>query len=476
MKVMSRLNKLQYLERITEVTEENIAKYYCIVAALYEECAYSDALKGFKRLNAYNGDFFFYLVPYIERCDFLLKTAPKEKEVKSLSVFHKLGFVKENITKAFSKNTIRCKHCGQWTYSEFEHRQFDYCAHCSSEQPALSIRSDSWEEMELKEASSKFFNKMVQEHPVEYEEWKKLKTILIENQAIKSSEMNNWIDYQIKVLRHIQGTSWYRQAISYRDMGDIINAIKCLKKTLELDPSQPEIWEQLALLYKSVGSSSNCLRAYGEAKKEWCRISASWSRFMYAKKGWDYAKKALGYLERAQKIDPKKTEILLKKAELLERLKRFEEALEIYALVLITRPGDDELLSRKAGALKSLGLYEQAIEAYDQAINMRPDDWRLWFYRSEALIELMKLDEALESTEKCIEIGSVNNSVFGPYALYQRASIFAIKGDNAKALKDLAKAIILYKDELAIDIKSTTRKDIAFKNVWGDPEFKKITE
>jgi len=472
---MNRLTKkLFYLDLNTKITEETLAKYYSTVAALYDECNYSEALKGFNRLIAYNGDFSFYLIPYIERCNFLLKTPIIEREVKNLSLLKKLGFVKENITKAFSNNFIRCKHCGQWTRSEFESRRWESCFHCSSKQPALSVYSDSWGGLALHGDSAKFLNQMMREHPVEYGEWIKLATQLQENRAIISSGPNDWIDYQVRVLKHIQSSSWYRRAINYREMEDFNNAILCLNKTLELDPSQPDIWEQLGMLYQSAGAKKESSEAYEKALKEWCRLSEFWCRFRFSKNSGEWLERGLKYLERAQKIDPNNLELWLKKADILEGLTRFTEALGIHNLVLNMRPADDDLLHRKARSLMGLGLFEQAIEVYDQAVNIKPDNEVLWFYRSEALIKLMKLDEALSGTDKCIELSSINNSPFGGIALYQRAQISALKGDKARTLADLAKAIAL-EDRMPVGAEEA-KKDIAFKNLWDDPDFIKIMD
>ena len=317
---------------------------------------------------------------------------------------------------------------------------------------------------------------MMREHPIEYGEMKKLNAHLRENRAIDPSGPNDWVDYQVRVLKHIQSSSWYRQAIYYRDMGDLSNAILCLNKTLELDPSQPEIWEQLGMLYQSAGAKKESLEAYEKALKEWCRLSESWCRFRFSKSknAGEWLERGLKYLERAQKIDPNNLELWLKKADILEGLTRFTEALGIYNLVLNTRPADDDLLHRKARTLMGLGLYEQTIEVYDQAVNLRPDNELLWFFRSNALIKLMKLDEALSGTDKCIELSSIINSAFGPLALYQRAQISALKGDKAKTLEDLAKTIAL--EDGTLSLAKEAKKDIAFKDLWDDLEFIKITD
>ena len=56
-------------------------------------------------------------------------------------------------------------------------------------------------------------------------------------------------------------------------------------------------------------------------------------------------------------------------------------------------------------------------------------------------------------------------------AWFNRACLYSVLKNKEEALSNLKKAI-----ELAIDLKKIARKDGAFKDLWEDEDFKKLTE
>ncbi|MFA4986573.1 MAG: tetratricopeptide repeat protein, partial [Candidatus Brocadiia bacterium] len=125
------------------------------------------------------------------------------------------------------------------------------------------------------------------------------------------------------------------------------------------------------------------------------------------------------------------------------------------------------LMSSKDGRL------EDAIAAYDRAIALDPQHGNAHNLRGVVLGKLGKLDEALAAYDKAIASGTAKAS-----SSYNRACaharLFANSGDTerrVKALSDLGVAI-----RLDGKYKLMARKDDAFKALWNDPEFKKLTE
>jgi tetratricopeptide (TPR) repeat protein len=116
--------------------------------------------------------------------------------------------------------------------------------------------------------------------------------------------------------------------------------------------------------------------------------------------------------------------------------------------------------------------YSKALELYEKAIELKPDYADAWSNKGVALGELNQYEEALNAFDKAIELKP--DLILTPHyaiAWYNRACIYSLKREKEKALSDLKKAI-----ELDISNKQKAKEDEDFKNLWDDPDFKKLVE
>jgi tetratricopeptide (TPR) repeat protein len=108
----------------------------------------------------------------------------------------------------------------------------------------------------------------------------------------------------------------------------------------------------------------------------------------------------------------------------------------------------------------------EALKAFDKAIALNPKHEAAWSDRGSVLNRLGKYDEAIKSCDKAIELAPKWAD-----PLYSRACAYAGKGDKTNALADLKQAI-----ELQPSLKAEAVKEAGFKNLYSDPDFKKLTE
>ncbi len=153
----------------------------------------------------------------------------------------------------------------------------------------------------------------------------------------------------------------------------------------------------------------------------------------------------------SKSVDNKQKEYLEKTIEF------FEKAIEV-------EPDNASAWYNKGTALGKLGKLDEAIKAFDKAIEIEPDIASAWNNKSTALGKLGKLDEAIKALDKAIEIEPDNAS-----AWYNHACVYSMMGKKEKALSDLKKAIDLDKS-----FKEEAKKDMDFKNLFDDENFKKI--
>lgn len=115
---------------------------------------------------------------------------------------------------------------------------------------------------------------------------------------------------------------------------------------------------------------------------------------------------------------------------------------------------------------QAITLYRQVIESGDLS---KAREWCLsasYCQRGYAWHEKGDYDKAIADYTKCVQI----NPKFA-WGWYKRASAYAYKGENKKALSELKQAITLDKS-----LKTIAKKDEAFKALWDYKDFRQLVE
>ncbi|MDE3069042.1 MAG: hypothetical protein KGJ60_16040 [Verrucomicrobiota bacterium] len=102
----------------------------------------------------------------------------------------------------------------------------------------------------------------------------------------------------------------------------------------------------------------------------------------------------------------------------------------------------------------------------DRALELNPNEGDTWRIRMAIEPRLKQLDSSISSVSKLV---SQNPRVVE--AVYDRAGLYALKGDKANALADLKSALAIR----SADVKPFARQDERFKSLRIDPEFQKLT-
>ena len=123
-----------------------------------------------------------------------------------------------------------------------------------------------------------------------------------------------------------------------------------------------------------------------------------------------------------------------------------------------------EAWNNKGLVLYELGNHEKATEAYEKAIEINPQYSEAWNNKGLVLYKLGNYEKAIEAYDKAIKINSQYSE-----AWYFRACAHSLFKDQA--LSDLEYAI-----ELDPSYKEIARNDEAFKELWADEDFKKLTK
>ncbi len=111
-----------------------------------------------------------------------------------------------------------------------------------------------------------------------------------------------------------------------------------------------------------------------------------------------------------------------------------------------------------------------ALEAFAKAIEIDPNFAWAWLYKGSVLSDLGNIREAIKAFGTAIVKGIHIETVL-VQGLFGRASMHSVLGERKEALVDLKRAIDIDKMFKRLAVKS-----IEFKDLWDDPEFKKLVE
>ena len=113
---------------------------------------------------------------------------------------------------------------------------------------------------------------------------------------------------------------------------------------------------------------------------------------------------ALDSFAVALKIRPDLAEAYNNRGLALQELQHFEEALDSFAVALKNKPDFAEAHSNRGNTLRKLNRFEESLDSYAHALKIRPDFAEAYNNRGLVLQELKRFDEALDSYARALKI------------------------------------------------------------------------
>jgi tetratricopeptide (TPR) repeat protein len=125
----------------------------------------------------------------------------------------------------------------------------------------------------------------------------------------------------------------------------------------------------------------------------------------------------------------------------LQMMEQFEDALASYDKAVALKPDYFTALFNRGFTLKHLNRYEEALASYDKAIALKPDDAGLHSSRGVLLQQMRRYDDAIASYDKAIAANP-----YHALAYHNRGTVLLSKGDMPEAEKMFRKALKLKPD------------------------------
>ena len=180
--------------------------------------------------------------------------------------------------------------------------------------------------------------------------------------------------------------------------------IGTLKEYLELEPENPDVWQDLASAYRKIEEYDKAIDCYRTALKIEPSDALSWYQMgdLHSTKG------------------------------------QYSEALRYYRKALKIQPEMREAWGNMGNAYFMNGEYDEALQCYQKVLKIKPDDHLAWQNLGVSYLVQHNYDEAVASCTKALEFTEKTTDIV--LSLLGRSQAFVLRGSNSSALKDAEKA------------------------------------
>jgi tetratricopeptide (TPR) repeat protein len=186
-----------------------------------------------------------------------------------------------------------------------------------------------------------------------------------------------------------EGNEQYRK-------GKLAEAIKAYNQALEIDPENPDAWNNKGLILAVAGNYKEALN---------CHL-------------------------KAVDLDPDNVDAISNIGMIHTKMENSQKALEWYDKALSMDPNHQTTWNNKGNLLSKMGQYQEALRCYDKALEINPEYMAAMNNKAVELIHLKRYDEAL----------GLLNSVLKSRPLFSEG--WYVKGKAYVGMGDFEKAII----------------------------------
>ncbi len=262
---------------------------------------------------------------------------------------------------------------------------------------------------------------------------------------------------------------WFDEGNKYYLEGDFTKAIGCFDKAIELNPDDPDAYNNKGSALDRLGEYPQAIECYDKAIELNPDDPDAYNNKGSALDRLGEYRQAIECFDKAIVLNRNDPYAYFFKGYALNKLGEYAKEIECYDRAIELTPEDPDLYSAKGNALDDLGKYRQAIECFDKVIELAPDDLPAYNFKGMTLDNLGEYRQAIECYNKAIELNPDD-----PYAYdFKGCSLYHL-GYEHEATKSWDKEVkrdkslsgwnqllydSIYFDETIGDAKGTSAED-----------------
>ncbi|MEQ8466395.1 tetratricopeptide repeat protein [Coleofasciculus sp. E1-EBD-02] len=260
---------------------------------------------------------------------------------------------------------------------------------------------------------------------------------------------------------------WWNQGYQKAMAGDLVDAIVCWEKALDIAPDSHAAWYNRGIALRKLGRLEEAIASYDKALQFKPDLYQAWNNRGNALFELGKFEEAIASYDKALQFKPDKDDAWNNRGIALFNLGRLQEAIASYDKALQFKPDYPDALNSRGIALRKLGRTKEAIASYDKALQFKPDDYQAWDNRGFVLYKLGRIEEAIISCNKALEIKPDYDNAF-----YNKACYLALQNQIDIALENLQQAITLNPDQY----REMAKTDAELDNIRQDPRFQALIQ
>ncbi len=190
-----------------------------------------------------------------------------------------------------------------------------------------------------------------------------------------------------------EGNEQYRK-------GKLAEALKAYNQALEIDPENPDAWNNKGLILAVAGNYKEALNCHLKAvDMDPDNVDAISNIGMIHTK-LDNSQKALEWYDKALSMDPNHQTTWNNKGNLLSKMGQYQDALKCYDKALEINPEYMAAMNNKAVELIHLKRYDEALGLLNAVLKSRPLFSEGWYVKGKAYVGMGDFEKAIICLER----------------------------------------------------------------------------
>jgi tetratricopeptide (TPR) repeat protein len=221
----------------------------------------------------------------------------------------------------------------------------------------------------------------------------------------------------------IKAATKLKNAVAYESTGKYESALMSIEEALAIQPNYIDAWLIKGVIQGKIGKYSEALKCYDKIIQIDSQFADAYRLKAATYTGMNQHEKAVECFQKAVELNPNNLEFLLSLAIAFQRVRKFEDALKVYAVAKTQRPTDARIDYYIGLMWGNMADNQKALASFEQALRLKPDFTDALLGKGIMLSRLNRKEEAKEIADKILQTKICNEKQEAARAQSENESI-----------------------------------------------------